>query len=45
MTGLFSVRSQEIVSLAEEAPSVDNGEASELVYLLRIVSRENGISV
>jgi hypothetical protein len=45
MTGLLSVGSQETVSLVKEAPSVDNGEASELVYLLRIVNRENGISV
>jgi hypothetical protein len=33
MTGLVEVCSQKIISLVEEGPSVDYGEASELVYL------------
>jgi hypothetical protein len=45
MTSVVEVRPQEIISLVEKGPSIDNGKPSELVYPLCIVYGEQGVSI
>ena len=42
---LVEVRSQEIISLVEESPSVYDGQAPNPVYFLWIIARVSGVNI
>jgi len=45
MASFVKIRSQEIISLVEEVPSIDDRDASELMYLICAVARDNQVNI